>query len=62
MPFVAFNTIGEDLLNRLTDKGGARSAIEAQLADDLEAIVFARIPQFPSSRAFGSDPVMSLNE
>ncbi|USX24089.1 hypothetical protein NHH73_15775 [Oxalobacteraceae bacterium OTU3CINTB1] len=62
MPFVAFNTIGEDLLNRLTDKGGARSAIEAQLADDLEAIVFVRIPQFPSSRAFGSDPVMSLNE
>lgn len=62
LPFVAFNTIGEDLLNRLTGKGGARSAIEAQLADDLEAIVFVRIPQFPSSRAFGYDPVMSLGE
>ena len=62
MPFVAFNTIGEDLLKRLTDKGGARSGIEAQLADDLEAIVFVRIPQFPSSRAFGYDPVMSLSE
>lgn len=62
MPFVAFNTIGDDLLNRLAGKGGARGAIEAQLADDLEAIVFVRIPQFPSSRAFGSDPVMSLSE
>ena len=62
MPFVAFNTIGEDLLNRLTNKGGPRGAIEAQLADDLEAIVFVRIPQFPSSRALGSDPVMSLSE
>ena len=62
LPFVAFNTIGEDLLNRLTGKGGARSAIEAQLADDLEAIVFVRIPQFPSSRAFGYDPVLSLSE
>ena len=62
LPFVAFNTIGEDLLNRLTGKGGARSAVEAQLADDLEAIVFVRIPQFPSSRAFGYDPVLSLGE
>lgn len=62
LPFVAFNTIGEDLLKRLTDKGGARSAIEAELADDLEALIFVRIPQFPSSRAFGSDPVMSLSE
>ena len=62
MPFVAFNTIGDDLLNRLAGKDGARGAIEAQLADDLEAIVFVRIPQFPSSRAFGSDPVMSLSE
>jgi hypothetical protein len=62
MPFVAFNTIGEDLLNRLTGKDGARSALEAELAEDLEAIVFVRIPQFPSSRAFGYDPVMSLSE
>ncbi|MEV4777783.1 hypothetical protein [Burkholderia sp. LMU1-1-1.1] len=62
MPFVAFKTISEDLLNRLTNKGGALSAMEAQLAEDLEAIVFVRIPQFPSSRAFGYDPVLSLSE
>ena len=62
LPFVAFNTIGEDLLKRLTGKPGARTALEAQLADDLEALVFVRIPQFPSSRAFGYDPVLSLAE
>jgi hypothetical protein len=62
LPFVAFNTIGEDLLNRLTGKGGARSTLETQLAEDLEALVFVRIPQFPSSRAYGFDPVLSLSE
>ncbi|HEX7982231.1 MAG TPA: hypothetical protein VF616_01825 [Duganella sp.] len=62
LPFVAFNTIGEDLLNRLAGKDGARSEIESQIAEDLEALVFVRIPQFPSSRAYGYDPVMSLSE
>ncbi|WP_202423830.1 hypothetical protein [Duganella margarita] len=61
LPFVAFNTIGEDLLRRLTS-GAARSGLEAQLADDLEALLFVRLPQYPSSRAFGSDPVLSLRE
>jgi hypothetical protein len=32
------------------------------LAEDLDAIAFARIPQFPSSRAFGSAPVVTLAE
>ena len=41
---------------------GARSAIESQMAEDLEALVFVRIPQFPSSRAYGYDPVLSLSE
>ncbi|HEX8403175.1 MAG TPA: hypothetical protein VF670_01050 [Duganella sp.] len=62
LPFVAFNTIGEDLLHRLTGKEGPRTTLEAQLANDLEALVFVRIPQFPSSRAYGYDPVLSLNE
>lgn len=62
LPFVAFNTIGEDLLNRLIGKDGTRTALEAQLAEDLEALVFVRIPQFPSSRAYGYDPVLSLSE
>lgn len=61
LPFVAFNTIGDDLLRRVTS-GAARSGLEAQLADDLEALLFVRLPQYPSSRAFGSDPVLSLRE
>ncbi|MYM91973.1 hypothetical protein GTP91_32960, partial [Rugamonas sp. FT82W] len=63
LPFVAFNTIAEDLLTRLAVPGRAGSEqLEAQLGQDLEALLFVRIPQFPSSRAFGSDPVLSLRE
>nr|WP_315258989.1 hypothetical protein [uncultured Duganella sp.] len=61
LPFAAFNTIGEDLLARLAT-GAAQTGLEAQLGEDLEALLFVRIPQFPSSRAFGSDPVLSLRE
>ncbi|MRW93149.1 hypothetical protein GJ699_24420 [Duganella sp. FT80W] len=61
LPFAAFNAIGSDLLGRVT-AGQASGRLEAQLADDLEALLFVRIPQFPSSRAFGSDPVLSLRE
>jgi hypothetical protein len=63
LPFAAFNTIGEDLLGRLAAGVGAgKAGLEAQLAADLEALLFVRMPQFPSSRAFGSDPVLSLRE
>lgn len=63
LPFVAFDTIAGDLLTRLAAPGGAAGGkLEAQLSQDLEALVFVRIPQFPSSRAYGSDPVMSLRE
>ncbi len=61
LPFVAFNTIAGDLLQRLS-RGEARTALEKQLAEDLEALLFVRMPQYPSSRAFGSDPVLSLRE
>ena len=60
-PFVAFDAIGRDLLGRIT-RGGARSELEKVLAEDVEAIVFVRIPQFPSSRAFGQAPVASFDE
>jgi hypothetical protein len=35
---------------------------EQMLHDDVEAIVFVRIPQIPSSRAFGTYPVASFDE
>ncbi len=60
-PFVAFDAIGRDLLGRVT-QGGARGGLEQVLAEDVEAIVLVRIPQFPSSRAFGQAPVASFDE
>lgn len=60
-PFVAFETVGNDLLNRIA-KQQANSQFEKQLTEDLEAIIYVQIPQFPSSRAMGQAPVASLDE
>ncbi len=60
-PFVAFDAIGRDLLARVT-QGGAKGGFEQWLAEDVEAVIFVRIPQFPSSRAFGQAPVASFDE
>ena len=35
---------------------------EKQLGKDIEALVFVRIPQIPSSRAYGLSPVASFSE
>ena len=61
-PFVAFNRIGEDILQRITSANAARGALETRLAEDIEALLYVHIPQFPSSRAFGQNPVASLDE
>ena len=62
-PAVAFETVGAELL-RLAGApapvGGAR--LPAVLARDLDAIVYLRVPQLPSSRAFGSWPVATPAE
>jgi hypothetical protein len=62
-PAVAFAALGQDLLTLL---GGAPrrplSAYEQQLQADVEALVLVRVPQVPSSRAFGSAPVFSIDE
>jgi hypothetical protein len=39
-----------------------RGPLAQMLAEDVDAIAFARIPQFPSSRAFGNAPVVTLGE
>ncbi len=62
MPFASFVAAGEDLLDRIATRGPANTRYETDLRDDLEAIVFVRIPQFPSSRAFGQAPVLTLDE
>lgn len=62
-PAAAFNALGNDLF-RLAGKPVAANAgaLEKILQEDLEALVFVRIPQIPSSRVFGSFPVFSIDE
>jgi hypothetical protein len=64
-PAVAFDAAGSDLLS-LVGAGAAParqlSTFEQQLQSDVEAIVLVRIPQVPSSRAMGSNPVFSFDE
>ena len=62
-PAVAFDTMGADLLALAQHRTQRPLAeFEKNLADQLEAIVFVRIPQIPSSRVFGSAPVASFSE
>ncbi|KQW97284.1 hypothetical protein ASC94_08410 [Massilia sp. Root418] len=63
-PAVAFAALGQDLLQLLggNPPGRALSAYERQLQEDVEALVLVHIPQVPSSRAFGSAPVFSIDE
>jgi hypothetical protein len=65
LPAVAFDAIGQDLLQIVGAHGAparALSGYEQQLRDDVEAILLVRIPQIPSSRAMGSAPVFSFDE
>lgn len=62
-PAAAFDAMGNDLL--ALAKGEARRTLtdfEKQLGSDVEALVFVRIPQVPSSRAYGLAPVASFSE
>ena len=63
LPAVAFEEIGADLL-RMARGELARAAtpIESTLAQDLEALLFLRVPQLPSSRAWGDYPIASARE
>lgn len=62
-PAVAFESVGAELLRLAREGAGAGSStIEGLLARDVEALVFVRVPQLPSSRAFGSWPVVSPAE
>jgi hypothetical protein len=61
-PRVAFETLGNDLLSLVTAPGRRLTPYEQILRDQVEAIVFVRIPQIPSSRAFGTYPVASFDE
>lgn len=61
-PAVAFDAIGNDLLNiaQLGEPHTLASPTMQAMPQQLEALYFVRIPQIPSSRAFGQAPVYSF--
>ena len=62
-PTAAFEDIGADLLRLARGRGRSRrTPFEAMLAQDVEALVFLRVPQLPSSRAWGDYPVVTTWE
>ncbi|CAN5144359.1 hypothetical protein BH11PSE11_BH11PSE11_06030 [soil metagenome] len=64
-PAVAFDAAGNDLLQLVGASPGlgrALSEYEKQLQSDIEALVLVRIPQLPSSRVAGSNPIYSFDE
>jgi len=62
-PAAAFEEIGADLLRFAKGAAGrALTPFEALVAEDLDALVFLRIPQLPSSRAWGDYPVVTTWE
>ena len=60
MPAAAFEEAGASLLALASGESSAPSGPLARLiAADIEAIVFLRFPQFPSSRVFGDAPAVT---
>src|SRR5262249_35253824 len=59
---VAFDAAGRDLLTRVAAGKAGSTLYERALSDDLEALIYVRIPQFPSSRALGQAPIASIDE
>ena len=62
-PAAAFEEMGADLLRLATGQADRPlSEFEQVLAGDIEEILLVRVPQFPSSRAWGDWPVESSVE
>ena len=62
-PAVAFEQAGADLLQLVSGKAPrVLSPYEELLRQDVEEIMLVRIPQLPSSRAWGDYPVASVDE
>ena len=62
-PAATFDAMGEDMLNLAQGKARRQlTALEQQLGDDIEAVMYVHIPQIPSSRAPGLAPVYSFDE
>lgn len=62
-PAVTFDAMGNDLLALAQNRAGRDlTPFEQKLAQGIEAIWFVRIPQVPSSRAYGLAPVYSFDQ
>jgi hypothetical protein len=62
-PAAAFEEIGADLLKLATGRPArAPTPFETMLGEDMEALVFLRVPQLPSLRVWGDYPVASALE
>jgi len=61
-PAAAFEDCGADLLRMARARQRPRHAFEKMLAQDLDALVFLRLPQIPSSRAWGDYPIVTAWE
>jgi hypothetical protein len=62
-PAAAFEEIAADMLKMATGRlARSPTALEAALASDIDAIIFLRVPQLPSSRALGDYPVVTTRE
>ncbi len=63
LPRVAFEVMGHDLLQLAALPPNERAELtpfERLLGEDIEALLFVRLPQVPSSRRFGTYPAPSL--
>jgi hypothetical protein len=62
-PGVAFAEMGADLMRLVNAQTGrSLSEFERLLAEDVEEILLVRVPQLPSSRAWGDSPIESTRE
>jgi hypothetical protein len=63
LPRAAFEAAGNDVLRMARGTPGrVPTEYERALAEDLTAVVFMRVPQIPSSRAWGQYPIGSFSE
>ncbi len=66
-PRASFDSAGGDMLSLAGDYGADTigrplSPLEKEIKDDLLAVVWVRVPQIPSSRAYGRDPAGSVTD
>jgi hypothetical protein len=65
LPAAAFEETGASLLSLVAGAAPAAAGtgpLAPMLAVDVDALVFVRIPQFPSSRPFGDAPAVTVRE